>query len=142
MSYRLNQIRGLGPVHQSSLASENIFDSEQLVHVGAQPSKRRQLSVSTGIPEEELARFVSQSELMRLPGVGPAYAELLQRSGVRNLQDLARRNLDEVVQRLQGASQRRAGMRTPSNETVRRWIEDARTLVKGTAQSSREPRRR
>lgn len=132
MAYSLIHVHGIGPVHHTSLARHNIRNTDHLLHVTSETGPRRQLSRDLGIPESELKRWNEFVRLLRLPGIGPSYARALAESGAGSVGALAHANRVELTGRLAGTC-RAEGLRAPSEETVKNWIGEARTLIEGTA---------
>ena len=133
MSYRLTHIHGLGPVHQLLLHRHNVRNSEHLIHVTRDPDERRTIARATGLPERDLKRWRNFAQLMQIPGIGPSTAELLTEAGIENLGQLAEARSDELLEKLARAAEEHDWQTVRSEEIVRRWIGDARTLMTGTA---------
>jgi predicted flap endonuclease-1-like 5' DNA nuclease len=133
MSYRLTHIHGLGPVHQLLLHRHNVRNTEHLIHVTSDPDERRRIARATGLPERELKRWRNFAQLMRIPGIGPSTAALLTEAGIENLAQLAEARPDDLLEKLSRAAEIQGWQTVRSEKIVRRWIDDARTLMTGTA---------
>lgn len=132
MAYNLTHIHGIGPVHQTALSRHNVRNTDHLLHITSEPGPRRKLARNTGIPEAELRKWNDFVRLLRLPGIGPTYARMLEESGAGSVTELARQTVHVLAPKVAEAC-RAEGVRAPSKETVERWIGDAKTLYDHTA---------
>ena len=73
--------------------------------------------------------WVNHADLIRLNGVGPQFAELLEAAGVDTVRELRTRNAAHLSVRLIEINEAKniAGT-TPSEIQVTAWIEEAKTL--------------
>ncbi len=133
MRYALSDIHGIGPVHQAELSRFNVRNTDRLIHVVSNPVERRHIARSTGLPEKELKRWRNFAQLLRIPGIGPAWATLLCEAGVDNLAKLAKAEPSRLTAELQRIAEGSDWNRSPSQSLVARWIGDAETLHHGTA---------
>lgn len=130
-----DEIHGLGPTHQSKLASAEVRNSESLLKFCRRRSGRQQLSRQTGIPEETLRRWTVQAELSRIPGLDSKAAYLLQRLGIDCFDTLKAWDPQELLQRLAAENESQGTIPVlPTLERVESWIADAGILTpKATA---------
>ena len=74
-------------------------------------------------------RWVNHADLMRVVGVGPEFAELLEAAGVDSAPELAQRNVENLVTALAETNEARSLVRrVPSAAEVTDWIEQAKAL--------------
>lgn len=130
----MDEIHGLGPTHQSQLASAQILDHHNLLKFCRTRKGRRTLSEKTGLAEESLERWTVQAELMRIPGLGPKEAFLLEGLGIRSFDELKRQSATELGEALTAAiaadrTADRVLSEIPPNERVASWIADAAILT-------------
>ena len=126
--YTLDEM-GVGKQQLRNLAKAGITNSADLLAAAASDYGREKLVATTGIAAEHLLEIVNQVDLMRVPGIGPNQSRLLTESGVRTVKDLAKRNpanLQAAVAALNDVE--RLVERTPSLETVTKWVEQARAM--------------
>jgi predicted flap endonuclease-1-like 5' DNA nuclease len=78
---------------------------------------------------------VNHADLMRIPGVGSEYSDLLEAAGVDSPAELAQRNAANLAQTFQELDAARPNWirRLPSQETVEEWIAAAKTMGSAVA---------
>jgi predicted flap endonuclease-1-like 5' DNA nuclease len=125
-------VEGIGPVNAQKLAAVGILTTDDLLDNGAKPGGRDRIAAGTGISEKLLLEWVNNVDLMRVPGVGPQYSDLLEAAGVDSPAELAQRNPANLAVTIQEVIAERPGIvrRTPSDADVAAWIEAARALDK------------
>ena len=83
----------------------------------------------TGIDAARVLRWVNHADLIRVVGIGPEYAELLEASGVDSVPELAQRNVENLVTALTETNDaRNLVRRVPGASDVTDWIEQAKAL--------------
>lgn len=121
--YEVEEIEGIGEAYTTALASEGILDTRELYHADA-----AEISEAIDVPSTIVARWQAMSELMAISGVGPQYAEVLARVGIRSIQELAEADASELVERIE-AKQDELEVRIQGNtireERVSGWIRAA-----------------
>jgi predicted flap endonuclease-1-like 5' DNA nuclease len=123
------EIEGIGPTYAARFEAADIHSVEALLAAGATRRGRRQLAGKTDIREELILEWVNHADLMRIDGVGPQYADLLEAAGVDSPAELAHRNAANLALTFQEVeAARHLVNRSPSEEMVRGWIEQARAL--------------
>ena len=129
---RIDEVEGIGPTQAEKLSAAGITTTEELLSQGARPSGRDRIAESTGISGKLILEWVNHVDLMRIPGVGSEYSDLLEASGVDSPAELARRNAANLATTFQEVDAARPNMvrRVPSEETISQWIEAARKLDK------------
>jgi hypothetical protein len=71
------------------LKSLGIVDSDQLLMLVTDPAQRADLLNKLGVDDRFLTDLTERADLTRLPGIGPAFAELLSKAGIRSVGALA-----------------------------------------------------
>ncbi len=126
---KLEAIEGIGPVYAEKLRAAGIRTIGALLSAGATPEGRKELAEKTGIGEEYILDWVNRADLMRIRGVGEEYSDLLEKAGVDTVVELARRNPDNLYEKLlEVNAEKRLVRRVPAREAVARWVEEAKTL--------------
>lgn len=120
----VTDIEGVGPVYGEQLEDRGIATTRDLWH--ADPSELAEaLDVSPNVTE----RWHAQAELMAVSGIGPQYAELLVRSGVKTIEALSQRSPDGLVSTIQ-AKLDNLDVNIQGNQVTegraRQWINQAR----------------
>lgn len=88
MSYKLSEIKGVSANLAKSLASLGITDSDEFLLAVTEPDALKKLSSDLGVGEQMLSSLANRADLMRVPGIGPAYTDLLNNAGVTSVADL------------------------------------------------------
>jgi predicted flap endonuclease-1-like 5' DNA nuclease len=122
--YEVRQIEGIADTYGEALDEQGIATSRELWH--ADPE---QLADALDVATSVVADWQLRAELMAVRGLGPQYAELLARSGVRGVQDLRDRDPGELLGRIQDKQdelQVRIQGNLVSEHRVASWVEAAR----------------
>jgi predicted RecB family nuclease len=73
--------------------------------------------------------WVIRADLMRVPGVGEEYSDLLELAGVDTVKELRRRSPENLHQKMQEVNeQRKVVRRVPALSEVTAWIEAANEI--------------
>ena len=129
---KVEDVEGIGPVIAAKLQENGVHTTDDLLAKGGPRSGRELLAQTTGIDASRILEWVNHVDLMRLPGVGSEYSDLLEAAGVDSLAELARRNPDNLATTFQELDAARPDWirRLPSVETVRDWVAAAASYEK------------
>ena len=128
-TYRVEDIEGVGPVNAAKLEKAGIKWVEDLLDKCASRKGRGQVAEETGIDEKKILKWTNHADLMRINGVGPEFAELLEAAGVDTVKELATRRADNLAAKMAEVNEKRKLTRqNPSAETVGKWVDEAKTL--------------
>ncbi len=112
---------------------------KELLLVAAHRSGRQLLSRLAGVPERQIAQWLRFTELLRINGIGPKYADLLFEAGADSLGRLRVRNPDRLRDTLlQVNSEKNLVRRLPSRGEVQLWVNQAQSLEPLTDLSVKE----
>jgi predicted flap endonuclease-1-like 5' DNA nuclease len=127
---RVEDVEGIGPDYANRLKAVGIKTTDDLLMAGAQPSGRAKVADATGISPSLILGWVNKADLMRIPGVGSQYSDLLEAAGVDSPAELAQRNAANLATTFQEVVAARPGIvrRTPSEAEVSGWVTEARGL--------------
>jgi predicted flap endonuclease-1-like 5' DNA nuclease len=127
----IEDVEGIGPTFAQTLSAAGVATTDDLLDRGATATGRAKLAADTGISERLLLEWVNHADLMRLDGVGPEYADLLEAAGVDSCAELARRNAANLATTFQELDAARPNTirQVPSEATVAGWIEQASKLA-------------
>ena len=81
MDYKIIDIEGVGDVYAEKLVAAGINKVSELLEKCAAPKGRKELAEATGISEKLILRWTNHADLFRINGVGPQFAELLEKAG-------------------------------------------------------------
>lgn len=76
-----------------------------------------------------ILKFANHADLIRINGIGPQYAEILERAGVDTVNELKNRvpaNLAKKVVEIN--EEKHLAKRSPTLKDVEKWVEEAKTL--------------
>jgi predicted flap endonuclease-1-like 5' DNA nuclease len=127
---KVESIEGIGPTTGERLRAVGIFTVEDLLDKGASRAGRTALARMVGVDEATILGWVGAADLMRVPGVGPEYAELLRAAGVASPAELAVRNPEHLAPAVAEAAAASPGIvrRVPSSHEIGAWVAGAAAL--------------
>ena len=127
---KVGDVEGIGPAYGEKLAAVGIVTTDDLLSAGATRQGRENLARDTGISHDLIRKWVDKADLMRVPGVGAQYSDLLELAGVDSPAELSRRNAAHLHQTFEDAVAARPGTvrRIPPEAEIALWIDQASTL--------------
>jgi predicted flap endonuclease-1-like 5' DNA nuclease len=129
MSYKIEEIEGIGSEYAEKLREVDIQTTDDLLRRCGDKKGREGVSKETGISEKRILDWVNRSDLMRINGVGEEYSDLLEEAGVDTVKELATRNAENLAQAMEEKNaSRKLVDRTPSAEVVQKWIDEAKGM--------------
>jgi predicted flap endonuclease-1-like 5' DNA nuclease len=129
MTYRIQEIEGIGPSYASKLAKSGITSTKHLLDQCASAKGRKAVAQATGVDEARLLKWANMADLMRVAGVGEEYSELLEAAGVDTVKELKHRNAENLVAKMEEVNAARKLVRQrPSVKQVIKWIDQAKSL--------------
>ncbi|MBN1131996.1 MAG: DUF4332 domain-containing protein [Bacteroidales bacterium] len=127
---KIVEIEGIGPVLAKKLAKAGIKTVEALLKEGASKAGRKKLAEVSDISEGQILEFVNMADLMRIKGVGPEFAELLEAAGVDTIKELRTRNAENLHQKLEEVNKaKKLTRRIPSLDMVKEFIKQANAIT-------------
>jgi predicted flap endonuclease-1-like 5' DNA nuclease len=127
---KIEDVEGIGSAYAEKLRGVGVATTDLLLERGARPRGRAELAEAADISPKLILEWVNHVDLMRLDGVGPEYADLLEAAGVDSPPELARRNAANLATTFQELDAARPDTvrRVPSEATVAGWIAQAKQL--------------
>ena len=127
---KIEEVEGIGGEMGGKLRAVGIATTDDLLMAGASESGRSKVETMTGISATQLLKWVNHVDLMRIPGVGSEYSDLLEAAGVDSPAELAQRNAANLAQTFMelDAARPNTVRRVPSQDTVEEWIAAAKGL--------------
>jgi predicted flap endonuclease-1-like 5' DNA nuclease len=89
-SVNVEKIEGIGPSYAQRLSLVGITNTDDLLRLGASRKGREQLAELTGLSGKLILAWVNRADLMRVPGIGEEYSDLLELAGVDTVKELRR----------------------------------------------------
>lgn len=129
MAYKIDEIEGIGPVFREKLSMVKIKTTDDLLKLCADSKGRKGVSEKTGVSEKHLLEWANMADMMRISGVGPQYAELLEAAGVDTVKELRNRNAENLAAKMEEINnQKKLAKSSPAKSVVESWISQAKTL--------------
>lgn len=129
MTYKVEQIEGIGQVYADKLNGCGIVTTDDLLNACATPKGRAQLAEDSGISSRLILIWTNHADLMRIKGVAGQFAELLEAAGVDTVKELKHRVPANLHAKLVEVNERKnLCNRVPSEHEVAAMVEQAKTL--------------
>ncbi|UCG84903.1 MAG: DUF4332 domain-containing protein [Gemmatimonadota bacterium] len=129
MSYKIEDIEGIGRAYAEKLSAAKIATTDDLMEFCKTPQGRDSVSQTTGISANQLLKWTNLADLMRVSGVGSEYSELLEAAGVDTIKELRNRNAENLAAKMKEVNETKKLTRTvPNASTVQEWIDSAGKL--------------
>lgn len=131
-NYKIETIEGIGSAFGQKLREAGIKTTDELLKATKTKKQRKELAGATGINEDKILTWANHVDLFRIQGVGAQYAELLEATGVDTVKELANRNAENLVQKMEEVNNsKKLVRRIPPLKSVQKWIETAKALPRG-----------
>ena len=125
----IEEIHRIDVKSATRLRNLSISHTDDLLHAARTRAGRANLAGLTTIPAAKLLRWVHTIDLLRVDGIEPDAAELLDAVGVSRLRDLRDAKAPELAVRCEAANARRKRvLAPPSAPVLQDWIDRARRL--------------
>ena len=128
---KIEEVEGIGDEMGGKLRAAGIVTTDDLLMAGASASSRDKVESMTGISAKLILKWVNHVDLMRIPGVGSEYSDLLEAAGVDSPAELAQRNAANLAQTFAelDAARPNTVRHVPSQATVEEWIAAAKNMA-------------
>jgi len=125
----VTEIEGIGPAYSEKLAALEITSIDQYLLATADREGRKEVAEKTGISPKLVLEWANRADLMRVPGIGEEFSDLLEQAGVDTVNELKFRNAENLYNALVEINQEKNLVRRlPSHSDVESWIESAKQL--------------
>lgn len=126
---KVESIEGIGNRYSEKLNMVGVVTVESLLELGATQKGRKELASRVKVSEKEVLNWVNRADLCRIKGIGAQYADLLENAGVDSVPELANRNPENLLDRLEQINNERHLVRSmPFLKQVRKWVGRAKDL--------------
>jgi predicted flap endonuclease-1-like 5' DNA nuclease len=123
------EIEGVGTRYAEKLVAAGISTDVELLERGHTRKGRAEIAETTGVSEKSVLEWVNHADLMRIKGIGPEYADLLEEAGVDTVPELARRNAAHLYETVMTTVAAKGLVRRPPSEgMIADWVVEAGTL--------------
>lgn len=129
MSYKIEEIEGIGAAYADKLQAAGINTTEKLLEKGATRKGRDEIAEATGISGKLILKWVNHADLFRIKGVAGQFAELLEAAGVDTVKEFRHRvaaNLQPKLVEVNDA--KNLCNRVPSVAELEKMIDQAKEL--------------
>ena len=127
MGYKISDLKGVPASLAKSLEALGIGDTDQLLLELVDPAKLTAMAAKLGIGEQVLAGLANRADLLRVPGIGPAYTDLLNTAGINSVADL-RAAGPGLSDQLDKAAVTLGVKGVPKAAEVTAWVNSAQTM--------------
>lgn len=129
MNYKIEEIEGIGATYGEKLSVDGITDTEALLAKCASPAGRKEVAEKCGISEKLVLKWCNHADLMRVNGIGPQNAELLECSGVDTVKELRTRVAANLAAKMTEVNNEKNLAKVhPTESVVQGWIDQAKEL--------------
>ncbi|MBD5190174.1 MAG: DUF4332 domain-containing protein [Bacteroidales bacterium] len=129
MNYKVIDIEGVGEAYAEKLNRAGVETAEEYLEICSTPAGRKGLAEKTEISPKLILKWANHTDLFRIPGVGPQFAELLEAAGVDTVKELRHRNPASLTAKLEEVNEvKKLTRRVPSENEVAKMIEAAKEL--------------
>ena len=129
MAYKIIDIEGVGEAYAKKLIAAGVTTTDALLKKCAAPAGRKALAEETGISDKLILKWTNHADLIRLHGVGPQFAELLEAAGVDTVKELKHRvpaNLKAKMEEVN--AEKNLVNRVPSEKELVKMVAEAKEL--------------
>ena len=129
MAYKIIDIEGVGEAYAEKLIAAGVTTTDALLEKCAAPAGRKALAEETGISDKLILKWTNHADLIRLHGVGPQFAELLEAAGVDTVKELKHRvpaNLKAKMEEVN--AEKNLVNRVPSEKELVKMVAEAKEL--------------
>ncbi len=129
MSYKIDEIEGIGPAYAQKLLAAGIKTTDDLLDACGAGKGRDAVAAKTGLSAAQLLKWSNMADLMRVSGIGAEFSELLEAAGVDTIKELRNRRPDNLTAKMAEINAaKKLTRRVPNESEVTKWIERAKTL--------------
>ena len=140
MSLKMSEFHGIDPNHVATLRAAGIETTDDLMKIWSDKEKRAGLVASTGIAEENFAKFASMARLGRVKGMDLKHLDVLVAAGIDGPKRLFRHTPETLVKHLtEIAAERKLAGPVPTLAEIGPWFADQKPETNGTMESKALP---
>lgn len=125
-SYDVTEIEGIGKGYSKRLNTLGISNTQELLLKAQETNGTDIIAENTKVENFVVEKWLTQADLLRIPGIRGQFAELLQASEVNSCETLAKRNAEELLSQLHEVNEREHRSPVePTQEMLKTWIDSA-----------------
>ena len=129
MSYKIEQIEGIGAAYAAKLATAGIKTTDDLLAQCAAKKGRLQIAEATGISPKLILKWTNHADLFRVNGIAGQFAELLEAAGVDTIKEFRHRVPANLQPKLVAVNnEKNLCNRVPSVAEIEKMIAQAKAM--------------
>ena len=129
MSYKIIDIEGIGPAYAEKLSGCEIKTTDDFLKLCCDAKGRNEIAEKSGVSAGLLLKWANMADLMRVSGIGPQFAELLEASGVDTVKELRNRNAENLSAKINEINEEKKLTKgKASTDQVQGWINAAKDM--------------
>lgn len=122
-SYKVEEIEGIGKGFGKRLRSIGIEETRHLLEKGSTDSDQNTIVQKIQVEAFVVKKWVSQADLLRIPGIRSQFADLLQASDIDSVKTLSEQDVDSLIATMTDVNDReRRSPVVPPKDLVVHWI--------------------
>jgi len=124
--YPVEEIEGIGPGFGRRLRAEGITTTDRLLMESQSPEEVAFIAQTCEVDHDTVRSWATMADLLRIPGVGGQWAELLWRAGISDVPTLARQRASDLMERMSNVdAEEHRVPELPTEDRVAHWIAEA-----------------
>lgn len=128
MSYKIEEIEGIGPKYAEALKKIGIIKTDELLKIKQKDVV--DIAKKIDVPKKNLDKWIEIADLMRVKGVGEEYSEALNRIGIDSVKEFRHRNPANTLTKLEELDKEFPDIlrKLPNVDMISEWISEAKKL--------------
>ncbi len=128
MSYKIEEIEGIGPKYAKALEKIGIKKTDELLKLKQKDVV--DVAKKIDVPKKNLDKWIEIADLMRVKGVGEEYSEALNRIGIDSVKEFRHRNAANTLTKLEELDKKFPDIlrKLPNVDMISEWISEAKKL--------------
>lgn len=120
------EIEGIGKKYRTTLEKAGVSKVENLLDA----DRVKELVEKTKISKKLIDKWAEHADLMRISGVGPEYADMLNQIGIDSVKEFAQRNPENTLEKVIELDKKKPDVfrKPPKLEEIKDWIAQAKEL--------------
>lgn len=132
-NYAIEEIRSMDSVMCAKLRAADIVDTDTLRRRSLTPDAQAELAEATGLDATLILAIANTADLLRINGITPEFATLLEAVDVDTVAGLANRNPGHLAADMARLNRDKKVTRCPPTEDeVAHWVTEAKALSRGS----------
>lgn len=129
--YEIETLEGVGPKTATALREIGIATISDFLRQAHTPEQREYIASQIAVRPKMVHSWASMSDLLRIHGIDHQSAELMHKSGIHSVADLAKKNVSTFVSEMEHtntAGKRSIAPQVPTSNQMSLWIAEASTM--------------